>query len=594
MGRMALPVWERDSTRMANHLSVQIQQSILSLAGRKWPVRRIARELGISRNTVRDHIRAAQGPPASASAGPDPSPGQTDPLSTTGVSPTAPTQTDPLSTTGTSGRQSLCLVHESFIRTQLESGLNGERIFRDLKSELGFSGSYQSVKRFVAKLRSQEPKLVNRVEVAPGEEMQVDFAAGPLLMEENARKSRCWIFRCVLSHSRKGYTEAVLRQDTESFLRCIENAFRRFGGVPLTLNLDNLKAGVIRFSWADPELNPKLRDFALHYGIAILPCRPKTPEHKGKVENSIRYVRQSAVTGRKFASVAALSLALREWEDTVADLRIHGTTRRQVAAMFAEEKKSLQPLPDGLFPCFQECRRTVHRDGYIELAKSYYHVPAEFLGAALWVRFDSREVRIFSPQKDASLKQVQYHRRLEAGQFSQVLGHGGGHGTIQRQLDHWLSRCQELGTSCAQWSTGLVARRGITSIRSLMGLQRLVESKGYQSVNQACARAIAKGSWKLSDVSALIGSRESQTQLAFQEAHPLIRNLGEYGSFFRKHTSHSHEPNATATRAPAPSLGADIQPRTALDGGAEPPADPRAVSGTDLPGRVECPPTAAH
>ena len=176
-------------------------------------------------------------------------------------------------------------------------------------------------------MRRSDPELVQRIEVEPAEEVQVDFGTGPTLLEVAGTKRKTWIFRIVLSYSRKAYSEAVLRQDTETFLRCLENAFRAFGGSTLTINTDNLKAAVIKTDWADPELNPKLIDFARHYATTILPCLPGVPEHKGKVENSVRYVKENALAGRKFSSLAELNLALAHWEKTVADLRIHGTTK---------------------------------------------------------------------------------------------------------------------------------------------------------------------------------------------------------------------------------------------------------------------------
>ena len=257
------------------------------------------------------------------------------------------------------------------------------------------------------------------------------------------------------------------------------------------------------------------------------------PHAKGKVENNIRYVRRNALEGRAFESLAALNQWLFHWETNVADVRIHGTTKRQVAEVFKAEKPLLKPLPASLFPCFEEGRRTVHRDGHLEVAKAYYHVPPEFLRREVWVRYDSREVRIFSEQKDSSLKLVQTHRRLEPGQFTNSRGLGGGYGPVEAQLQYWLKRARLLGTSCAQWAQELAAQRGIGAIRSMMGLVRLVDRHSFATVNQACAKASAKGTWRLRDVTALIQSPETQTQLPFDEHHPLIRSLSEYGMFIR-------------------------------------------------------------
>jgi transposase len=421
---------------------------------------------------------------------------------------------------------------------KLEAGLKPLRIYQDLKTEAGFTGSYESVKRFARKLGNLDPKLVHRIEVQPGEEVQVDFGAGPMLMDATGKKRKTWIFRIVLSYSRKAYSEAVLRQDTETFIRCLENAFWHFGGSSLTTNLDNLKAAVLKADWADPELNPKLSDFARHYGTTVLPCLPKVPEHKGKIESSIKYVKR-ALAGRKFASLAELNQWLAHWEKTVADIRIHGTTKRQVAELFQIEKPSLIRLPAGFFPSFREGPRTVHRDGHVEVEKAFYHVPIEYLRRDVWVRYDRREVRIFVPQKDGALKQIQVHRRLEPGQFTNARGIGGGQGSLQSNLQYWLGRASHLGSSCEQWAKTVAAHRQIGAIRTLMGLVGLSNRHSLSQLNGACQRAHAKGAWRLRDVRALLEAREIQPQLPFDQHHPLIRNLAEYGVFIRNQNQSS-------------------------------------------------------
>jgi transposase len=526
---------------MANKLTVQEQEAITNLTRLGWGIRKIARELGVSRNTVRAYARSVEVLSAEALAeeilkgSPPSSTIETDPLSTPG-SATAQNQTDPLSTAGNTGRKSLCADHAELILAKFETGLTAQRIYQDLRVEIAFTGSYQSVKRYVRRLRQTDPQLVHRIEVEPGEEVQVDFGTGPTLLPSDGKKRKTWIFRLVLSYSRKAYSQAVLRQDTETFLRCIEAAFRQFGGSTLTINLDNLKAAVLKADWADPELNPKLMDFGRHYRTTIMPCLPGVPEHKGKVENSVAYVKENALAGRKFSSLAELNLALAHWEETVADLRIHGTTKRQVAQLFVVEKPALQPLPASVFACFREGPRTVHRDGHVEVEKAFYHVPPEYLRQDVWVRYDSREVRIFTKNTDGSLKQIQVHRRLEPGKFTNARGIGGGQGSLQANLDYWLKRASQLGPSCEGWARAVAQNRGIGGMRSLMGLVRLVDRHSFPTVNRACGRALAKGTWRLRDVRALIEAKEIQTQITFEEHHPLIRNLSEYGLFIQAQT----------------------------------------------------------
>jgi transposase len=532
---------------MANKLKVQEQEAIAHLSRLGWGIRRIARELGLSRNTVRSYVRSLKSSDTdgiveeilkSAALSPPKPESEIDPPSTPG-STVDQNQTDPLSTAGNTGRKSLCVDHAELILAKFEDGLTAQRIYQDLRIESSFTGSYQSVKRYVRRLRRRHPELVQRIEVEPGEEVQVDFGTGPTLLQSDGKKRKTWIFRLVLSYSRKAYSQAVLRQDTETFLRCIEAAFREFGGSTLTINLDNLKAAVLKADWADPELNPKLIDFARHYRTTIMPCLPGVPEHKGKVENSVAYVKENALAGRKFSSLAELNLALAHWERTVADLRIHGTTKRQVAQLFAVEKPALQPLPASVFACFQEGPRTVHRDGHVEVEKAFYHVPLEYFRQDVWVRYDSREVRIFTKNPDGSLRQIQVHRRLEAGKFTNARGIGGGQGSLQANLNYWLKRASDLGPSCEGWARAVAQNRGIGGMRTLMGLVRLIDHHSFPAVNRACERALAKGTWRLRDVRALLEAKEIQTQITFEEHHPLIRNLSEYGIFIRTQTQNA-------------------------------------------------------
>src|SRR5262249_48794934 len=147
--------------------------------------------------------------------------------------------------------------------------LSSQRIYQDLVSEHGFAGSYYSVRRFVGRLGPRSELPVRRMECAPADEVQVDFGRGAPVVEADGRRRSPHVFRVVLSHSRKGYSEAVPRQTTEVFLRAIENAFWHFGGVPRRVVLDNLKAAVKQADWFDPELNPKVQAFARHYGTVF-------------------------------------------------------------------------------------------------------------------------------------------------------------------------------------------------------------------------------------------------------------------------------------------------------------------------------------
>ena len=514
---------------MSNVLKVNHQETIRSLNEKGWSERRIARELGINRRTVNRY----------GSKCTIPTPGSVEAAEPKCTIPTA----------GKSrGRQSQCEPFAQSIGAKVEVGLSGQRIYQDLVEEIGFTGSYEAVKRFVGKLRKRQLVRVWRMESQPGEEMQVDFGLGAPIEDGPGGKSRrSWVLRAVLSCSRKGYSEAVVRQDTETFLRALENAVRFFGGVPLMLNLDNLKAAVLKADWFDPEMNPKLADFCRHYGMHVVPCRPWTPQHKGKVERGVGYVRNNALKGRRFKSLAEENLHLQRWESGVADNRIHGTTCKQVAACFELERPHLQALPSSLFPCYQEARRNVHRDSYVEVQKSFYEAPPEFIGRQVWVRWDSRCVRIYNER----MEQVQIHTRIEPGKFSRCLGAGGFSTPVRISCKYWVSRAAVLGDQCGQWAQSAVDTRGPESLRSIMALCGLIKKHSAAALDAACGKALKSGTRRIKDIKRLIGEQSTQGNFGFAENHPLIRDLKIYSEFINQQHDPYHDPH-TQTTCPQP------------------------------------------
>jgi transposase len=194
-------------------------------------------------------------------------------------------QNQPNPPIGSVGPASRCEPFRELIRGALERGLSAQRIWQDL-CEQGFTGGYDSVKRFCRRLQQGRPLPFRRIEVAPGDEAQVDFGRGAPLLTPDGKRKYPHAFRIILSYSRKGYADTVARQTTENLIRALENAFWHFGGVPRTLVIDNLKAAVTQADWFDPELNPKLVAFCQHYGTVILPTKPIHAAHKGKSRNA--------------------------------------------------------------------------------------------------------------------------------------------------------------------------------------------------------------------------------------------------------------------------------------------------------------------
>ncbi|MFH1266457.1 MAG: IS21 family transposase [Planctomycetota bacterium] len=385
------------------------------------------------------------------------------------------------------GGRSACEPYRQIILEKLELGLSAQRIYQDLRAE-GFDHEYHSVRRFVAKLRGTSPLPFRRMECEAGEEAQVDFGTGAWIELPDGKRRKSHVFRTVLSFSRKGYCEAVYRQTTEDFIRCIENAFWHFGGVPKILVIDNLKAAVKQPDWYDPDLNPKIQSFCEHYGVVILPTKPRTPRHKGKIESGVGYVQNNGLKGHRFTSLEAENEHLVRWETTIADTRLHGTIRKQVGKLFQEvERGALKRLPIERFPFFHEGKRIVHRDGHVEVAKAYYSVLPEHIP----------------------------HQKRSG---------------VERGAVWLLGRARLVGEHTARWAENMLQTRGIEGVRVLQGLLVLAKRHDTQAIERACQVAFSHGVWRLKTIRQLL-QRDAPEQETFDflQEHPIIRSLSDYG-----------------------------------------------------------------
>ena len=496
-----------------NRLSMANISAIETLYRSGHSRRQIARLLGLSRDAVNKYV-------AEYRARAD----QNRPNPRTGPAPSEPPPPDRFS-----GPASKCESLRDEIQRKRGQGLSIQRILQDLKSEHGFEGSYDSVRRFVLRLEEHRPLPFRRMETLPGEEAQIDFGTGAPVITSDGKKRRPWMFRIVLSYSRKAYSEVVWQQTTDNFIAAIENAFHYFGGVPRRLVIDNLKAAVKRADWYDPEVHPKLQSFAQHYGTAFVPTKPYTPEHKGKIESSVKYAKNNCLKGRNFQSLAEENEHLLRWEETIADTRIHGTTKAQVRRRFEEgERETLMPLPLARFANFREARRTVSRDGHLEVDKAFYSAPPEYIGRRLWVRWDARIVRIFNDRWEL----LATHSKCEPGRFRTDSAHIPKEkvSSVERGTDALLRQVAAIGPHTKAWSEAMTQARGVEGVRVLVGLRALAGKHQTGALEEACRTALAHGAYRLRTVRNLLKQQadKKQRQMEFIEEHPIIRPLSDY------------------------------------------------------------------
>jgi transposase len=424
---------------MSNVLGDNKQQQVLALGRLGWSLRRIEEAATVRRETASAYLKAAGIPVRGRGGRPGvwpPKPATTPAVSTdpgppkpaisgevsTDFSGPKPATSAEVSTDLAAGSRpgrapsaSACEPYRELIAEALSRGRNATAIWQDLVDDHGFPARYASVRRFVVHLRGRTPVEARVViTTAPGEEGQVDYGdGGPMVRERSTGKyRRTRLFVLTLGHSRKSVRLLVWRSSAQIWAELHERAFRRLGGTVRVIVLDNLKEGVLTPDIYDPALNPLYRDVLAHYGVVALPCRVGDPDRKGKVEAGVGHAQKTPLRGLRFESLDEAQAYLDRWETRWADTRIHGTTKRQVAVMFAEEQPALGPLPLEPFRYYRYGERTVHLDGCVEVDAAYYGAPPGWIGQRIHVQWNDLHVRLLAPKTGQLLRE---HLRAPRG-----------------------------------------------------------------------------------------------------------------------------------------------------------------------------------
>jgi len=307
---------------------------------------------------------------------------------------------------------------ERLVKEDVETAAIRERL-----KERGYRGSYAAVYRFVQHIKPSTPESYTRVERKPGEEAQVDFGyAGYLLDPQTGQKRKAWAFVMLLSWSRHQYVEFVWDQSVATWLLCHVHAFEYFGGVPKRVVIDNLKAAILKACFDDPGVQQSYRACAEHYGFLIAPCRVRTPEHKGKVEQGgVHYVKRNFLGGREMSTLTQANCDVLTWCEHTAGERIHGTTKEKPLTRFEQiEKALLKPLSETRYDLAVWKQTTLGRDCHVEFDHAYYSVPHRLNGQPLWVCGGLQQVRIYTAKHEL----VATHERAQrAGERSTQRDH---------------------------------------------------------------------------------------------------------------------------------------------------------------------------
>src|ERR1700758_2243573 len=352
---------------------------------------------------------------------------------------------------------------------------------------------------------------------------------------KSSKYRRTRLFVLTLGYSRKAVRLLTFRSSTRIWAELHEKAFRRLGGAPRILVLDNLREGVLLPDIYDATLNPLYRDVLAHYGAVALPCRIQDPDRKGKVESAVGHAKKTPLRGQRFESLEQAQAYLDRWEANWADTRIHGTTKRQVAAMFAEEKPTLLPLPVEPFRYYQYGERVVHLDGCVEVEAAYYGLPPGWIGRGVKVQWDELCVRILDPKTGLLLRE--HLRQKRGGYRIREEDHPKKMPLSTAQL---LRRAEHAGAQTGKLCQLIYQRQGEMGIRRILGVLSLMKKYGAAAVEDACATAIDIGVHEYRFVRRYL-ERRPHPQMFLRQIDPLIRQLTEYRDFINLKTKEQPE-----------------------------------------------------
>ena len=419
---------------------------------------------------------------------------------------------------------SACEPYRELIIEALRRGRNAMAIWQDLVDDHGFAGRYASVRRFVVMLRgiaAPEARVV--ITTAPGEEAQVDYGDGPMVRHPQTGKyRRTRLFVLTLGYSRKAVRLLVWQSSTQIWAELHERAFRRLGGTVRVIVLDNLKEGVLTPDIYDPALNPLYRDVLAHYGVVAVPCRVGDPDRKGKVEAGVGHAKKTPLRGLRFESLDAAQAYLDRWEMHWADTRIHGTTKRQVAAMFAEEQPALGPLPLEPFRYYRFGVRTVHLDGCVEIEAAYYGTPPGWIGRRVDAQWNDLFVRLLDPKTGQLLRE---HVRAPRG-WHRIADADRPRRTPPKTVA-LLEAAMRIGPSVSTICDHIHRHDGEAGVRRILGVLSLAKQHGPAVTEDAARAALELGVPTYRFLRRYL-ERRPPVPLTLKQVDPLIRQLTLY------------------------------------------------------------------
>lgn len=402
------------------------------------------------------------------------------------------------------------------VKKKLTACKNLVRIHEVLK-EKGFAGSYSSLTRYVNKQKDAEESPIVRIETLPGEYAQVDFGSiGKIYDPKTGQERKAYVFVMTLCFSRHAYYEIVKEQNLSNWIYCHIHAFEYFGGIPQVIIPDNLKSAIIKASFTDPKMNKTYSECARHYGFQVDPCIQGMPEHKGKVESGVKYVKNNFMPLRTFSSFEHANRKLGEWNEEKASIRIHGTTRKRPIDLFNEfEKKKLKTLPVFRYEiaCWKELK--LHKDIHVNFDYSYYSAPYEYMGSYLWCRGTKYKIEIFNAYNE----KIADHKRVPKGKRSTNYDHYPPEKVkyMKSTTDWCKKKAEEIGKNALKIITRLLDQEPIRNLRGAQHILWLIAKYSPYRLEKACERALYFNNYTYHGIKNILEKELDKQLLLFKE-----------------------------------------------------------------------------
>lgn len=410
----------------------------------------------------------------------------------------------------------------------LSLGLTGVLIKERLEKEKNIEVSYATVSRFLKQFNS--PEVYIPLIAKPGEEAQVDFGYLGRFIKDN-KSVKVWCFSIVLSHSRYSYHSLVTNQTLSTFINCHIEAFEYFGGVPETVKIDNLKAGVITPNFYEPIIQRQYAEFLEYYGSAPITARIRRGQDKGKVEAGVKYVKSNFLKRIEHSDFYRLKSDLLDWTNNVCNTRLHGTTRKIPLEIFNNvEKKSLKNLPVLRYEIYKIEHRKVNNYGHISHKNNFYSVPYNYIGKNLIIKISDTLLRVYDDTSQIALHSI---CSLQ-GEFitkEEHLPPEKQKTTVQQYID----KAKAYGDCTSEFLESLIREKPYQWQRIIQGIFKLEKGYDRHIINLACRRALEFNLLTLSTVKNICKNnqyKQSSESLAVNDASGFAHELKKYDNLF--------------------------------------------------------------